>query len=68
MEAPFDDLARLVGEAAHRVTNAQVSSVLAATGSEKATFEIIAAAALGAGLSRWDRAVKVLVEATDASE
>ena len=38
-----------------------------ATGSEKATFEIIAAAALGAGLLRWEQAMKVLDEATNAS-
>ena len=60
------DLARQIGEAAHRVTDAQVSSVLMATGSEKATFEIIMAAALGAGLPRWQQAMKVLDEATDA--
>jgi hypothetical protein len=65
--APYDDLARQIGEAAHRVTDAQVSSVLMATGSEKATFEIIAAAALGVGLSRWDQAMNVLDEVTDAS-
>ena len=66
-EAPFDDLARQIGEAAYRVTDAQVSSVLAATGSEKATFEIIVAAALGAGLSRWQQAINVLDEVTHAS-
>ena len=65
-EAPFDDLARQMGEAAYRVTDAQVSSVLTATGSEKATFEIIAAAALGAGLLRWEQAMKVLDEVTNA--
>jgi hypothetical protein len=66
-EAPYDDLARQIGEAAHRVTDAQVSSVLTATASEKATFEIIAAAALGAGLLRWEQAMKVLDEVTNAS-
>ena len=55
MEAPYDDLARQIGEAAWRVTDAQVASVLAAAGSEKATFEVIAAAATGAGLPRWQR-------------
>jgi|HubBroStandDraft_4_1064222.scaffolds.fasta_scaffold1083484_2 hypothetical protein len=65
--APYDDLARQIGEAAHRVTDAQVSGVLTATRSEKATFEIIAAAALGAGLLRWEQAMKVLDEATNAS-
>jgi hypothetical protein len=67
IEAPFDDLARQIGEAAHLVTDAQVSSVLAATGGEKATFEIIVAAALGAGLLRLEQAMKVLDEATNAS-
>jgi hypothetical protein len=67
IEAPFDDLARQIGEAAYRVTDAQVSDVLTATGSEKATFEIVAAAALGAGLLRWQQAMKVLDEAIDAS-
>jgi hypothetical protein len=66
-KAPFDELARQIGEAAYRVTDAQVSSVLTATGSEKATFEIIAAAALGAGLLRWEQAMKVLDEVTNAS-
>jgi hypothetical protein len=66
-EAPYDDLARQIGEAAYRIADAQVSSVLAATGSEKATFEIIAAAALGAGLLRWEEAMKVLDEVTNAS-
>jgi len=65
-EAPYDDLARQIGEAAHSVTDTQVSSVLAAAGSERATFEIIAAAALGAGLSRWEQAMKTLDEVTDA--
>lgn len=66
MEAPYDDLARQIGEAAWRVTNAQVASVLAAAGSEKAAFELIAAAATGAGLLRWQRATKALEEMSDA--
>ena len=66
-EAPYDDLARHIGESAHLVTDAQVASVLASTGSEKAAFEVIAAAAVGAGLLRWRQGIKVLDEATDAS-
>jgi hypothetical protein len=66
-EAPYDDLARQIGDDAYHVTDAQVSDVLRATGSEKATFEIIAAAALGAGLMRWEQAMKVLDEVTNAS-
>jgi hypothetical protein len=50
--APYDDLARQIGESAARVTDEQVASVLKATTSEKATFEIIAAASVGAGLLR----------------
>ena len=48
IEAPRDDLARQIGEAAYRTTDAQVARVLAAAGSEKAAFELIAAAATGA--------------------
>lgn len=67
IEAPYDALAKQIGDAAYRVTDAQVASVLAAVGSEKAAFEIIAAAAVGAGLQRWDIGAKVLGEAIDAS-
>ena len=66
MPSPYDDLARQIGEAAHRVTDAQVASALAAAGGEKATFEIIIAASVGAGLLRWDQAMQALKEATDA--
>jgi hypothetical protein len=64
--APYDDLARQIGDSAACVTDEQVASVLRATGSEKATFEIIAAAAVGAGLLRWRQGIKVLDEAADA--
>ena len=64
---PYDDLARQIGESAARVTDEQVASVLRAMVSEKATFEIIAAAAVGAGLLRWRQGMKVLHEATDAT-
>jgi hypothetical protein len=37
-----------------------------ATGSEKAAFEVIVAAAVGAGLLRRQQAMKALDEATDA--
>jgi hypothetical protein len=66
VQVPYDDLARQIGEAAHCVTDAQVAAVLSATGSEKATFEIIVSAALGAGLSRFEQAMKALDEVTDA--
>ena len=64
--APYDDLARQIGESAGGVTDKQVANVLQATGSEKAAFELIAAAAAGAGLLRWQHAIKALNEASDA--
>lgn len=66
IEAPYDDLARQIGEAAWRITDAQVASVLAAAGSEKAAFELIATAAMAAGLLRWQEAIEALEEAGDA--
>ena len=57
-KSPYDDLARQIGEAAYRVKDEQVETVLKAAGSEKAAFEIIAASAVGAGLFRWRQAVK----------
>ncbi len=66
MQAPYDDLARQIGEAAFRVTDTQVANVLAAAGSEKAAFELIAAAATGAGLLRWRHAINALEETSDA--
>jgi hypothetical protein len=66
VKAPYDDLARQIGVSAAGVTDEQVASVVQATGSERAAFEIIAAAALGAGLLRWRQGIKVLSEAADA--
>jgi hypothetical protein len=66
IEAPYDDLARQIGESAAGVTDEQVARVLRVTGSEKATFEIVVAAALGAGLLRWQQGIKALDEASDA--
>jgi hypothetical protein len=66
MTVPYDDLASQIGECSHRVTDAQVEGVVHAAGSEKAAFEIIAAAAMGAGLMRWRLALKALDEASDA--
>jgi hypothetical protein len=66
IEAPYDDLARQIGEAAYRTTDVQVGRVLTALGSEKATFELIVTAAMGAGLSRGQQAIKALKDAADA--
>lgn len=64
---PYDDLARQIGEAAYRVTDEQVAAVRTAAGNDKAAFEIIMAACVGAGLARWDAAERAIDEAGDAS-
>jgi len=65
--APYHALAREIGEAAHDITDTQVAAVVNAAGSERATFELILAAAVGAGLCRWQHAVTVLGDASDAT-
>jgi hypothetical protein len=67
-EAIYDDLLLQIGVDATRVTDAQVADALRVLGSQKATFEVIAAAAVGAGLLRWRRGVEALKEAGDAAE
>lgn len=64
---PFDALANQIAEAAYRVTDAQVADVRAETGSEAGAFEIIMSASIGAGLARWDAALRAIREASDAS-
>jgi hypothetical protein len=66
IEAPYDDLATQIGEAACRTTDIQVANVVTAARSEKAAFELIVAAATGAGLLRWRQANKALEETSDA--
>jgi uncharacterized peroxidase-related enzyme len=58
--SPYDDLARQIGEAAYKITDEQVAKVVEEAGSEKATFELMMAAALGAGLHRFWRGLSVL--------
>ena len=65
LEAPYDDLARQIGQAASKVTDEQVASVIERAGSERATFELIVASALGAGLHRWRRGLTALEEAAE---
>jgi hypothetical protein len=65
-DAPCDDLARQIGEFAYHVTDGQVASLVETVGSEKAAFEVIVAAAVGAGLLRWRQGIKALEEAIDA--
>lgn len=64
---PHDSLARQIAEAASGVTDAQVAAVRAAAGSDKAAFEIILTACIGAGLARWDAATRVIEEAAGAA-
>lgn len=65
--SPYGELARQIGQAAYRTTDEQVEAVLRATQSEKATFELILAAAVGAGLFRWRQGMKAVDEATHAT-
>lgn len=65
-EAAYDELARQIGGAAWKVTDEQVKKVVQKTGSEKAAFELIVAAAVGAGLYRWDKGLNMLKEAMGA--
>jgi hypothetical protein len=44
-----------------------VEQLVRQVGSEKAAFEVMVAAATGAGLLRWRSAIKVLNEVSDAS-
>jgi hypothetical protein len=64
---PFAKLAALVGESSYKVTDGQVQAVRDATGSDKAAFEIVMSASIGAGLRRWDAAVTAIEAASDAT-
>jgi hypothetical protein len=63
---PQDALVRQIGRASHRVTDAQVDAVRSATGTDRATFELVLAASIGAGLARWDAAIGAIERASDA--
>lgn len=67
VDEPYDELARQIGAASYRVTDAEVDGVRQETGSDKAAFEIVMSACIGAGLARWEAAARVIEEATDAS-
>ena len=66
-DGPAGTLARQIGKASYAVSNAEIAAVLAQTGSERATFEIVAAAAMGAGLLRWKQGLAAIEEADDAA-
>lgn len=63
---PYDSLVQQISTAAYRVTDAQVDAVRVAAGSDKGAFEVVMAACVGAGLARWEAAVRVIEEASDA--
>lgn len=66
IESPYEELAQQIGSAAYRVTDAQVAAVRQRVASDRATLEIILAAAAGAGMKRWDAASRVIGEVRDA--
>jgi hypothetical protein len=65
-EAPIDTLAATVGSASYRVTDEMVDRVRELVGSDQAAFEVVMSASIGAGLKRWDAAIRAVQEATDA--
>ncbi|GAA2076990.1 hypothetical protein GCM10009840_09440 [Pseudolysinimonas kribbensis] len=66
VDAPYDELVRQIAGASFRVVDRQVDEVREAAGSQKAAFEVVLTACIGAGLSRWDAASAAIDEATDA--
>lgn len=60
IEEPYNEIALQVGEAAYKIRDEQVNELIKKTGSDKAAFELIVAAAVSAGLYRWDKAINVL--------
>lgn len=64
---PYNGLASMIAERSYRVTDQLVDAVRGAAGSDKATFEVVMSASVGAGLRRWDAAVRAIQEAADAA-
>ncbi len=60
IEEPYNEIALQVGEAAYKITDEQINELIKKTGSDKAAFELIIAAAVSAGLYGWDKANNVL--------
>lgn len=67
LDDPYRALALMIGADSYRVTDQLVDAVRDATGSDKATFEVVMAASVGAGLRRWDAAARVIGLASDAT-
>jgi uncharacterized peroxidase-related enzyme len=63
-EAAYNDLAQQIGRAANNVTDEQVKKVVEKAGNEKAAFELIVAAAVGAGFYRWEKGLGIMQEVT----
>jgi hypothetical protein len=64
---PYETLVRQISDDSSRVTDAQVQDVRDAAGSDKAAFELILTAAIGAGLNRWEAAQQAIAGAGDAA-
>lgn len=64
---PYDALSCQIGEASYQVTDDQVEAVRLAAGSDKAAFEVVLAASVGAGLTRWDAAFRAIEGLDDAT-
>ncbi|WP_185937355.1 carboxymuconolactone decarboxylase family protein [Chitinophaga polysaccharea] len=58
----YDKLALEIGAGSYRVTDEQVNEAVKVAGSEKAAFELITAAAVATGLSRWQSGSALLEE------
>jgi len=62
-ESTYDSLAQQIGQSSYKITDEQIGKVVQKAGSEKATFELITAAAVGSGLYRWNKGLSLLQEA-----
>lgn len=60
IEEPYNGIALQINEASYKITDEQVNRLVKKTGSDKSAFELIVAAAVGAGLYRWDKTVPLL--------
>jgi hypothetical protein len=66
IDPAYDMLVRQIGEASYKVTDAQVTAAVRAAGSERAAFEIVAAACVGTALKRWSAGLSAIEEAANA--
>lgn len=59
----YDKLALEIGTSSWKITDELIKEVVGTAGSEKAAFELITAAAVATGPSRWQRGISLLKEA-----